>query len=159
MRPPEPLGNQHQLDGFDCGDPTLNDWLRLRARRNEQQGVSRTLVVCPDTSNAVVGFYCLSAGAILLSEVPGFLRRNMPNPLPVVVLGRLAVDLHHQGHGLGRALISDALRRSLQARQLIGARALLVQALDEPAAGFYRALGFRASPVDPLTLMLQLDSA
>ncbi len=83
----------------------------------------------------------------------------MPNPLPVVVLGRLAVDLHHQGHGLGRALISDALRRSLQARQLIGARALLVQALDEPAAGFYRALGFRASPVDPLTLMLQLDSA
>jgi GNAT superfamily N-acetyltransferase len=159
MRPPEPLGDQHQLDSFDCGDAGLDRWLRLRARQNELQGVSRTLVVCPEHSSAVIAYYCLSAGAIVLAEVPGALRRNMPDPLPVVVLGRLAVDRRHQGEGLGRAFVADALSRSLQARQLIGARALLVHAIDEQAAEFYRSLGFRPSPISPLTLMLQLGES
>jgi GNAT superfamily N-acetyltransferase len=156
MRPPEPLGDQHQLDGFDCGEESLNRWLRQRARHNERQGGSRTLVVCPEQSNEVIAYFCLSAGAVVLAEVPGGLRRNMPDPLPVVVLGRLAVDRRHQGQGLGRALVADALSRSLQARRLIGARAVLVHAIDEQAAKFYRSLGFRPSPISALTLMLQL---
>ncbi|WP_261359697.1 MULTISPECIES: GNAT family N-acetyltransferase [unclassified Cyanobium] len=156
MRPPEPLGDQHQLDGFDCGEESLNRWLRHRARHNERQGVSRPLVVCPEPSDEVIAYVCLSAGAVVLAEVPGGLRRNAPDPLPVVVLGRLAVDRRHQGRGLGHALVAEAISRSLQARQLIGARALLVHAIDEQAAAFYRSMGFRPSPISALTLLLQL---
>ena len=157
MRPPEPLGAQHQCETFDCGNQALNQWLRQRALANERQGVSRTVVLCPDESNEVIAYACLSAGAIVLAEVPGAMRRNMPDPLPVVVLGRLAVDRRHQGQGLGRALVADALQRSLAARRLIGARALLVHAIDEEAAAFYRSLGFRPSPISASTLMLQLS--
>jgi hypothetical protein len=97
MRPPEPLGAQHQLEGFDCGNVALNRWLQLRALANERQGVSRTVVLCPDEDSNVIAYACLSAGAIVLAEVPGALRRNKPDPLPVVVLGLLAVDRRHQG--------------------------------------------------------------
>jgi GNAT superfamily N-acetyltransferase len=157
MRPPEPLSPQHQLEAFDCGNTALTRWLQQRALANERQGVSRTVVVCSDEGNCVIAYACLSAGAIVLAEVPGALRRNMPDPLPVVVLGRLAVDRRHQGLGLGRALVADALRRSLAARRLIGARALLVHAIDEQAAAFHRSLGFRPSPLSASTLMLQLS--
>jgi GNAT superfamily N-acetyltransferase len=157
MRSPEPLGPQHQLEGFDCGNAALNRWQQQRAMANEGQGVSRTVVICPDEGSDVIAYACLSAGAILLAEVPGALRRNMPDPLPVVVLGRLAVDLRQQGQGLGYALVADALRRSLAARRLVGARALLVHAIDEQAAEFYRSLGFRPSPISVSTLMLQLS--
>jgi hypothetical protein len=107
MGPPEPLGAQHQLEGFDCGNAALNRWLQQRALANERQGVSRTVVLCSDDGNDVIAYVCLSAGASVLAEVPGALRRNRPAPLPVVVLGR--------------ALVADALRRSLAARRLIGA--------------------------------------
>jgi GNAT superfamily N-acetyltransferase len=153
------MGDQHQPDSFDCGEESLNRLLRQRARHNERQGVSRTLVVCPEDSSEVIAYSCLSAGAIVLAEVPARLRRNMPDPLPVVVLGRLAVDRRHQGLGLGRALVADPLSCSLRARQLIGARALLVHAIDEQVAAFYRSLGFRPSPISALTLMLQLGES
>jgi hypothetical protein len=143
MRPPEPLGAQHQPEGFDCGNAALNRWLQQRALANERQGVSRTVVLCQGEGNTVIAYACLSAGAIVLAEVPGALRRNMPDPLPVVVLGR--------------ALVADTLRRSLAARRLIGARALLVHAIDEQAAAFYRSLGFRPSPLSVSTLILRLS--
>jgi GNAT superfamily N-acetyltransferase len=106
----------------------------------------------------VIAYACLSSGAIVLAAVSGALRRNRPDPLAVVVLGRLAVDRRQQGQGLGRALVADALRRSLAARRLIGARALLVHAIDAQAAAFYRSLGFRSSPLSASTLMLQLSA-
>jgi predicted N-acetyltransferase YhbS len=155
MHPPEALGAHHHLEAFDCGTEALNHWLQRRALINQLAGTSRTSVVCQE--QAVIAYVSLAAGSIVLADVPGALRRNMPNPLPVVVLGRLAVDRNCQGRGLGRALVAHAIRQSLQAQQLIGARALLVHALDEGAATFYRRLGFRPSPLSPLTLMLQLQ--
>ena len=157
MQPPEPLQACHQLEAFDCGSEVLNLWLQRRALNNQRAGVSRTSVVCHE--GCVVAYVSLAAGAIVLAEVPASLRRNMPNPLPVVVLGRLAVDQRHQGLGLGRALVIHAIRLSLQAQQLVGARALLVHAIDDQAAAFYRKMGFRSSPLSPLTLMLQLHPA
>jgi predicted N-acetyltransferase YhbS len=154
MQPPEPLQAHHHLETFDCGSEALNLWLQRRALNNQRAGVSRTSVVCRE--GCVVAYVSLAAGAIVLAEVPASLRRNMPNPLPVVVLGRLAVDRPHQGLGLGRALVAHGIRVSLQAQQLIGARALLVHAIDDQAADFYRRMGFRPSPLSPLTLMLQL---
>jgi GNAT superfamily N-acetyltransferase len=157
MLPPEPLGPQHQLERFDCGNAAWNRWLQQRAMANERLGVSRTVVICLDEGSDVIAYACLSAGAIVLAEVHGALRRNMPDPLPVVVLGRLAVDLRQQGQGLGSTLVADALQRSLAARRLVGAKALLVHAIDEQAAAFYRSLGFRPSPISASTLMLQLS--
>jgi GNAT superfamily N-acetyltransferase len=154
MQAPEPLTASHQLEGFDCGVDSLNQWLQRRALINQLAGVSRTSVLCEQQQ--VRAYSSLAAGSIVLADVPGALRRNMPNPLPVVVLGRLAVDRRQQGQGVGRALVAHAIRQSLQAQRLIGARALLVHALDERAAAFYRSLGFRPSPISPLTLMLQL---
>jgi len=154
MQPPEPLQAYHQLDAFDCGSDALNLWLQRRALNNQRAGVSRTSVVCRD--DFVIAYVSLAAGAIVLAEVPASLRRNMPTPLPVVMLARLAVDRTHQGLGLGRALVAHALRLSLQAQQLVGARALLVHAIDDQAAAFYRRMGFRPSPISPLILLLQL---
>ena len=155
MRPPEPLQAYHQLDAFDCGSDALNLWLQRRALNNQRAGVSRTSVVCRD--DCFIAYGSLAAGAIVLAEVPASLRRNMPNPLPVVMLGRLAVDRNYQGLGLGRALVAHAIRLSLQAQQLVGARALLVHAIDDQAAAFYRRMGFRPSPISPLILLLQLN--
>jgi GNAT superfamily N-acetyltransferase len=104
-----------------------------------------------------MAYYAIASGVVTCNEATGRLRRNMPDPIPVVVLGRLAVDRRHQGQGLGRALVADALRRSLAARRLIGARALLVHAIDGQAAAFYRSLGFRPSPLSASTLLLQLS--
>ena len=154
MQAPEALTARHQLESFDCGVESLNQWLQRRALINQFAGVSRTWVVCQEQQ--VMAYSSLAAGSVVLADVPGAIRRNMPNPLPVVVLGRLAVDRRQQGQGLGRALVAHAIQQSLQAQQSIGARALLVHAIDESAARFYRALGFRPSPISPLTLMLQL---
>ena len=152
---PEPLQELHDLSTFDCSEVSLNDWLKQRARKNEVLGASRTFVVCE--GRQVRGFYALAAGSVTHDLVVSKVKRNMPEPIPVIVLGRLAIDKNWQGKGLGYSLLQDALLRCQAAAKHIGARALLVQALSESAKQFYEYFGFRASPVSDRTLMLVLS--
>ena len=154
--PPEPLGENHLFEPFDSGAPSLDEWLRRRARANQASGASRTFVVT-DGGRQVVGYFSLASGAIQLVEASGSFRRNMPDPIPVVILARLAVALPYQGLGLGRALIGEAVKKVLAAGESIGVRGLVVHALSDEAAAFYRRLGFAASPSQPLTLMISLS--
>jgi len=151
---PEPLTAHHAVADFDCGAASLNDWLKKRALRNQVSGASRTFVVCDD--GRVVAYYTLASSAVALDSATGRLRRNMPDPIPVVVLGRLAVDVCFQSRGLGRGLLQDAGRRVLQAADEIGIRGLIVHAIDANAKAFYQRLGFDVSPLDPMTLMITL---
>jgi len=144
---------------FSSGEASLDDWLRKRALRNEAEGASRTYVVCEQGSNRVVAYYALATGAVLREAAPGTVRRNMPEPIPVMVLGRLAVDERFQKRGLGRALVRDAILRTLQAGDIAGIRAILVHALSDSARVFYLHCGFEPSPIDSLTLMLRLSDA
>lgn len=149
---PEPLASHHQTGTFDSGVPSLDDWLRRRAKQNQASGASRTFVTCEGVE--VVGYYALASSAVAPAAAPGRFRRNMPDPVPVVVLGRLAVARSHQGHGLGRALFQDAARRVIHAAEAIGIRGLLVHALSEEARSFYLRLGLDTSPLEPMTLMV-----
>lgn len=154
VRAPEPLAARHAVEQFDCGAASLNDWLRKRALRNQASGASRTFVV--SDGGRVVAFYALASSAIAPNSATGRLRRNMPEPIPVVVLGRIAVDVSYQGQGLGRGLLQDAGRRILHAADEIGIRGLLVHAIDDNAKAFYQRLGFDVSPLDPMMLMITL---
>jgi len=154
---PQPISAEHTLNGFNSGQPSLDSWLISHAEKNERAGGSRTYVVCDD--GVVVAYYCLSTGSVARREAPGRIRRNMPDPIPVMLIGRLAVDKSRQGRGIARALVRDAILRTLRAAEIAGVRALLVHALDEDAAGFYRHLGFMASPLDPLMLALPMSVA
>ncbi len=151
---PEPLTDRHDCADFMCGREMLDTWLKQRALRNQASGASRTFVVCE--AGRVVAFYALASSAVASELATGRLRRNTPDPIPVVVLARLAVDRPYHGLGLGRALMQDAGRRALGAAETIGIRGLLVHALDEPAKTFYERLGFDPSPLDPMTLMITL---
>lgn len=155
---PQPLTTAHRLDEFSCGEPVLNDWLRRRAMSNQARGASRTFVVT-DANGRVYGYYAMAAGAVSQQMATGGVRRNMPEPIPVMVLARLAVD--HRAHGikLAGALLQDAINRALVVSQNTGVRALLVHSLDDRAKSFYEHYGFEASPSDPMTLMLRLSSA
>jgi len=153
----ELLTARHDVSAFACGAATLDDWLRRRALANQLSGVSRTYAIA--RSNGVVGYYTLAAGAIAIVEALGRLRRNMPDPIPMVVLGRLAVDRSGQGLGLGRALLRDAVRRSCGAAEAIGIRGILVHALLPAAKRFYEGCGFIESPSDPMTLVVSLNDA
>ncbi|MGC6331504.1 GNAT family N-acetyltransferase [Rhizorhabdus sp. FW153] len=144
------------LEGFDCGNAALNDWLTKRALKNESR-FSRTYVVCDD--GEVVGFFCISAGAIERSAAPGRLRRNAPDSIPVSVIGRLAVSKSHAGRGLGADLLADALRRIAVASQSIGIGAVMVHAKDERAKRFYLACAeFIEYPANSHMLFLPIDT-
>jgi len=151
---PETLRDDHSTDGFDSGEPTLDIWLTRRARANQISGASRTYVVC--RKQRVVGYYALASGGIDLDAAPGRLRRNMPDPLPVVVLGRLAIARSEQGQGLGHALLRDASLRVLQAAERVGVALLIVHALSDRAKQFYLDRGFKESLLDPMTLMIRV---
>jgi GNAT superfamily N-acetyltransferase len=151
---PVSLTAEHRLDGFACGVESLDDWLKRRARPNQISGASRTYVVAE--GDKVVGYYCLASGALALNEAPAPVRRNMPDPVPIAVLGRLAIDKSWQGRGVGVALLQDAVLRTLHASDILGLRALLVHALSGEAKAFYEHHGFVASPTQPMTLILSL---
>ena len=118
MDAPVPLTDTHRLDSFHCTESNLEIWLKQRALKNQLDGASRTFVVCE--GEAVVGYYCLSAGSVSRNDVPGGIRRNMPEPIPVVVLGRLAVDSRWMGKGLGRGMLKDAVLRTAGIAQQLG---------------------------------------
>jgi GNAT superfamily N-acetyltransferase len=149
------LGASHLLDDFDCGEAMLDDWLKRRALSNQQSGASRTFVVA-DENGRVRGYYALAAGAVSHQLATSGVKRNMPDPLPVMVLARLAVDRRAQGLQLGAALLRDAVLRAVAVSRNAGVRALLVHALHEKARQFYEHHGFQPSPTHPMTLMLRL---
>ena len=151
---PAPLAEAHQLDSFRCSKPELEVWLKQRARRNQLEGASRTFVVC--VNNEVVGYYTLSAGAVLHETVPGNIRRKMPEPIPVVVLGRLAVHSDWNAQCVGAGLLKDAVLRTAKLAEEMGIRALLCHAIDESAKEFYLHHGFIESPIEPLMVMLNI---
>jgi GNAT superfamily N-acetyltransferase len=155
---PEHLNAEHDVPGFDCGVPALDDWLKRRALANEVSGASRTYVVCTG-GRQVVGYYALATGAVALHAATSRARRNMPDPIPVMVLGRLAIDSACQGRGLGRGLLRDAVLRTLQAAEVVGIRAILVHAMSEDARCFYERCGFAVSPLDPMTLLITTADA
>ena len=154
---PQPLADGHQLVDFDSGEPWLDDWLKRRAAKNQANGSSRTYVVCE--RQAVIGYYCLAAGAIGRAEAPSAIKRNRPDPIPVLVLGRLAIHKDHHQKGIGTALLRDAILRAIQAAEIAGITALLVHAISEQAKRFYRSRGFIESPIKPMTMCLMLATA
>ena len=153
---PTLLTAAHHLTDFACGIDTLDDWLKRRALPNQISGASRTYVVAEN--QRVVGYYCLASGALALNQAPSGVKRNMPDPVPMAILGRLAVDASWQGKGLGVALLQDAVLRTRQAASIVGIRGLLVHALTEQAQAFYQHHGFVASPTQPMTLILSLKN-
>ena len=154
---PQPLTTAHHLDGFTCGEASLDEWLTRRALANQLSGASRTFVVT-DQDGRVVGYYAMAAGAVSHQVATSGVRRNMPDPVPVMVLARLAVDHSAQGIKLGAALLQDAVHRALIVSHNAGVRALLVHALHERAKQFYEHYGFQESPQHPMTLMLRLNA-
>ncbi|MHB1216265.1 MAG: GNAT family N-acetyltransferase [Thiobacillus sp.] len=152
---PEPLTDHHDIEAFASGAESLDTWLKRRAMKNQLTGASRTFVACEGVR--VMAYYALASSAITAADAVGHFRRNMPNPIPVVVLGRLAVDRSLHGRGVGRALVRDAGHRVMQAADTIGIRGMVVQALSPEAKAFYERVGFDPSPLDPMLLMVTLD--
>ncbi len=148
---PEPLAAHHDTAAFACGVDSLDHWLKQRALKNQATGASRTFVVCD--GNRGLAYYALASSAVTVEAATGSLRRNMPDPIPVVILGRLAIDQSLQASGMGRALVSDACLRVIAAADAIGIRGMVVHALSESARNFYERVGFDPSPLDPMTLM------
>jgi GNAT superfamily N-acetyltransferase len=163
LLPPEPLADhlaqelkaRYDIGDFRSGEASLDEWLKRRARANQVSGASRTYVLCEE--KRVIGHYALASGVVKVESAPGRFRRNMPNPIPVAVLARLAVHRDWHGRGIGRALFRDAARRVGHAADAIGIRGIVVHAISEEAKNFYLALGFDASPSEPMTLMVTLS--
>jgi GNAT superfamily N-acetyltransferase len=154
LSPVEPLSRLHDLSQFDCQThPSLNDWLRRFAWTNQQNETSRTYVV--HHAQSVVGYYSIATGSIAREAATVRVAKGLANhPVPVLLLARLAVDRTEKGRGLGKALLKDALIRMAHAADIVGARAVLVHAIDADAAEFYRHFDFESSPVNELQLML-----
>jgi predicted N-acetyltransferase YhbS len=152
---PEELNRDHDVSGFDCERESLDDWLKNRALKSNAVGDSRVFVICDDAME-VVGYYAISAGSVGRDDAVGKIKRNSPDPIPMALIGRLAVRNDLQGHGIGPALLRDAILRISQASQHIGVKGVLVHALDEEAAKFYAHMGFRPSPASDFHLMISL---
>lgn len=153
---PEPLSPHHNFTDFDCGKPVLDDWLKKKALKNHAEGGSRIFVVTDEETAQVVGFYSISAGSVTHDSVRGNVRRNMRDPIPTILLGRLAVDARYANQGIGTGLMKDCYKRVVSVADQVGVRALLVHALDEQSRQFYLHLGFSESPIQERTLMIRV---
>jgi len=156
---PRPIEKVDEVAAFSCGKQSLDDFLKRRALKKGK--ASRTYVVVSqagESAGKVAAYYTLAAGGVNHEECPTWAKRNMPNPLPVIVLGRLAVDAQHQGTGIGKHLLREAMQRALEASAQIGARALVVHAIDDEAASFYVLFGFQNFPTDSRTLFLPMET-
>jgi GNAT superfamily N-acetyltransferase len=148
---PEPLSTVHDVSAFSCGKPALDDWLHRRALSNQAKGFTAVMVV--HEANRVVGYYGLAPTAIVPAQLPRAIRTGQPpDPVPCLLLGQLATDVAWAGQGIGTGLLRHALERCVTASTLIGGRALVVRAIDEEAAAFWRRRGFLPSRDDTLTL-------
>jgi GNAT superfamily N-acetyltransferase len=154
---PEKLTASHDVSQFECGESSLDYWLKRRAIQNEEAGASRTYVL--RAGPEIAGYYAVATGAISHVEATGRIRRNMPDPVPVIILGRLAIASKFQGCGIGTALLRDAVLRVVQAAEIAGIRAILVHAISDQAKRFYEKHGFVQSPADPMTLMITVAEA
>jgi GNAT superfamily N-acetyltransferase len=155
---PEPLGADHQLEGFDCGKPALDDWLLRHARQAQGSGSAKTFVVADGVR--VAGYFSLTVGQVDTLDAPERIRKGMGQyPVPVVILARLAVSRQDQGHGIGLGLLRDAIRRTMLIAEQAGIRAMLTHPIDEEAAKFYARFGFIASPLSAQQLLLLLKDA
>jgi GNAT superfamily N-acetyltransferase len=155
LSPPSAITSAHDLTQFHCGKEPLNDWLRFHALKNEGRS-SRTYIV--SEGRTAVGYYCLSTGAEKLVSLPSKLKRNSPDPVPLILLGRLAVDINHQGQGIGAGLLKDAFQRVAQVSKVVGSRALIVHAIDQNAMAFYIKYGFIEFPYGSQTLFLPTET-
>ena len=156
LKPPTPITLVHDVSTFDCGEVSLNEWLKKRAVKNHLAGASRCFVLCNNFQ--VVAYYSLSAGAIAHELTPKSMQRNMPNPLPILLLGRLAVDKRYHNQGIGQALLRDAMLRAVNVSVEAGVFAILVHAISEQAKQFYLSRGFVESPLQPMTLLMTLQT-
>jgi GNAT superfamily N-acetyltransferase len=156
LTPPTPITADQELTNFDSGEFSLNEWLKKRAFKNQAAGASRCFVLCAGVQ--VIGYYRLSAGAISHEATPKAMRRNMPDPLPVLLLGRLAVDKRYHNRGIGQALLRDAMMRAVNVSGNAGVFAILVHALSDQAKQFYLSRGFVESPLQPMTLIMTIET-
>lgn len=158
LSPPSLLSREHLIADFDCGNPLLNNWLKRFAWQNQQANAARTFVI--SVKNRVVGFYSLAVGSVEHMDAPDRIKKGLArHPIPVMILARLAVDRRYQGMNIGRGLLKDSIRRTIQASESAGIRAIFVYAKDDNARKFYERYGFEPSPVDPLKLMLLVKDA
>ena len=158
LRSPEALGEAHLIDAFDCGKPALNEWLVRHARQSQSSGSAKTFIVCDDAR--IAGYFSLTVGQVDTFDAPDRIRKGMGQyPIPVIILARLAVSMHHQGQGIGRGMLQDAIRRTLLIAEHAGIRALLTHPIDSEAARFYERFGFIPSPAREQQLLLLLKDA
>lgn len=153
------LDAEHQRKQFDCGETSLNNYLQQYARQNVKHRINKVFVATDGNSpKTILGYYTLSAGSIRADDLPSTHKRRLPNyPVPVALLGRLAVDNHCQGQGLGSILLADAIKRVEQASEVLAVYAIVVDALNPSASQFYHQFGFIAFPDNPLKLFLPMS--
>jgi ribosomal protein S18 acetylase RimI-like enzyme len=158
--PPVPINAEHRLERFDCGKPALDEWLKAHALDNQEKA-SRTYVLVSqagEDAGQVIAYYALAYGSVVRAEVPRKIRQGLPNPVPVMVLGRLAVDRNHGGRGIGPSLLREAIQRAVQASQIAGLRGLIVHAIDDEAVSFYAKYGFQVFPAGTRTMFLPIET-
>lgn len=155
---PTLLTEEHNIESFDSGEDVLDHWLKTRALSNVKNKATRVYVTCSVETIDVVGYYGLSTGQLRHKDAIGRMRRNMPDPIPVILLGRLAIDTSWQGKGIGADLLAHAMEKAIQASEIAGARLLVVHALNESAKTFYERFGFSLLPAQESTLAFDLKS-